>query len=161
MSFALLIAAGLDRSKTLQRWINCLVCSALVVVLLIGAWDANIVTYKKQAFLFRGSNGVISKLSIIVFYTTFNIFYKMVSNNNLFFSRFDLGNSLLSHIIRRLWRQLWSWSSITIISSTSSIDSHGQWIDAINHGHVYACDLINHAFCVKIKVITDRERIDT
>ena len=59
MSFALLIAAGLDRSKTLQRWINCLVCSALVVVLLIGAWDANIVTYKKQAFLFRGSNGVI------------------------------------------------------------------------------------------------------
>ena len=70
MSFALLIAAGLDRSKTLQRWINCLVCSALVVVLLIGAWDANIVTYKKQAFLFRGSNGVISKLAIIVFYTT-------------------------------------------------------------------------------------------
>ena len=59
MSFALLVAAGLDRSKTLQRWINCLTCSALIVVLLIGAWDANIETYKKQAFLFNGSHGVM------------------------------------------------------------------------------------------------------
>ena len=59
MSFALLVAAGLDRSKTLQRWINCLTCSALVVVLLIGAWDSNLETYKKQAFLFNGSHGVI------------------------------------------------------------------------------------------------------
>ena len=59
MSFALLVAAGLDRSKTLQRWINCLTCSALVVVLLIGAWDSNLEIYKKQAFLFNGSHGVI------------------------------------------------------------------------------------------------------
>ena len=59
MSFALLVAAGLDRSKTLQRWINCLTCSALVVVLLIGAWDSNLEMYKKQAFLFNGSHGVI------------------------------------------------------------------------------------------------------
>ena len=59
MSFALFIAAGIDRSKTLQRWINCLTCSALIVVLLIGAWDANLDTYKNQTFLFNGSHGVM------------------------------------------------------------------------------------------------------
>ena len=83
MSFALFIAAGIDRSKTLQRWINCLTCSALIVVLLIGAWDANLDTYKNQTFLFNGSHGVsfyISKsqnfkfLSIIAIYIIIYIF---------------------------------------------------------------------------------------
>ena len=65
MSFALLVAAGLDRSKTLQRWINCLTCSALVVVILIGAWDAKIETYKEQAFLFNGSHGVFAFVTFL------------------------------------------------------------------------------------------------
>ena len=80
MSFALLVAAGLDRSKTLQRWINCLTCSALVVVLLIGAWDANIETYKKQAFLFNGSHGVFTCIGYISEHSQqFVIFIKVAS----------------------------------------------------------------------------------
>ena len=65
MSFALLVAAGLDRSKTLQRWINCLTCSALIIVLLIGVWDAKSDSYKNQEFLFQGSHGVNTLLNII------------------------------------------------------------------------------------------------
>ena len=59
MIFALLVAAGLERSKTLQRWINCLTCSALIFVFLIGVWNADVDMYKKQTFLFNGSHGVI------------------------------------------------------------------------------------------------------
>ena len=58
MIFALLVAAGLERSKTVQRWVNCLTCSSLIVVILIGVWDAKLETYQKQQFLFNGSHGV-------------------------------------------------------------------------------------------------------
>ena len=58
MVVALFIAAGLDHSKTIRRWINCLTCSALTIIvtvaLIAGKWS----TLNDQPFLFQGSDGV-------------------------------------------------------------------------------------------------------